>query len=233
MLKLTGVDTFYGRAQALFGARLDVRRGEVVALLGRNGAGKSTLLKSIMGLVPASAGTIVFEDRELRGMETHRIARFGIGYVPEERRIFTDLSVAENLEVGRAPSRPDAPEWTVERVIELFPNLAPLMQRSGGHLSGGEQQMLAVARSLMGNPKMILLDEPSEGLAPRVVEAMGAMIVRLKSEGLTAILAEQSLRLAGLVADRAYVMESGTVVWDGTGRDFLADHEAQKRYLMA
>ena len=233
MLKLAGVDAFYGPAQALFGAGLEVRRGEVVALLGRNGAGKSTLLKSVMGLVPAAAGTIVFEGQELRGVETHRIARLGLGYVPEDRRIFTDLSVAENLEVGRAPIRPGVPEWTVDRLVQLFPNLAPLMDRPGGRLSGGEQQMLAVARSLMGNPKMILLDEPSEGLAPRIVEAMAAMVIRLKAEGLTALLAEQSLRLASVVADRAYVMESGIVVWAGTGRDFLADRDAQKRYLMA
>jgi branched-chain amino acid transport system ATP-binding protein len=201
----------YGRAQVLFGIDLEAREGEVVALLGRNGAGKSTTLKAIMGLVPALSGEILFGGVPLAQREPHEIARLGIGYVPEDRRIFTDLTVSENLEVGRRPARPGAPAWTDERLFALFPALAPLRERRGARMSGGEQQMLCIARTLAGNPNAVLLDEPSEGLAPVVVEQVAKAIVELKRAGLTVLLAEQSRHFAGRVADRAYLLEKGVI----------------------
>ena len=186
-----------------------------------------------MGLLAPAAGRVVFDGTDVTGREPHRICRLGLGYVPEERRIFTDLSVAENLEAGRQPPRPDAPEWTPERLFSLFPNLADMRGRAGGRISGGEQQMLTIARSLMGNPSAILLDEPSEGLAPLIVDEMARMIGALKDEGLTVLLAEQSLRFAARVADRVHVLETGHVRWRGPTADFIADEAAQRRYLMA
>jgi branched-chain amino acid transport system ATP-binding protein len=231
MLTIRHMDTFYGRAQVLFGVDLEVARGQVVALLGRNGVGKSTTLKSIVGLVPPSAGEVRFDGRSVLGTPPHELARLGIGYVPEERRIFASLTVEQNLEVGRQAARPGVPAWTPERLFELFPNLARVRRNLGGRISGGEQQMLAVARTLMGNPSLILLDEPSEGLAPRVVEHLAAMIDDLRAAGLTVLLSEQNLRLARRVADRAAVMESGQVRWHGPMADFSADTAAQKAFL--
>ena len=210
-LEVRGLSAGYGRARVLFDVDLDVDEGEVVALLGSNGAGKSTTLKAIMGLVPASSGTIVFDGRPLAGLEPHEIARLGLGYVPEDRRIFTDLTVSENLEVGRQSPRSGAPAWTGERLFALFPGLAPLRERRGGRMSGGEQQMLSIARTLAGNPSAILLDEPSEGLAPLVVEQVARAIGEMKRAGLAVLLAEQSRRFAGRVADRRYLLEKGVV----------------------
>ncbi|HEX7220138.1 MAG TPA: ABC transporter ATP-binding protein [Burkholderiales bacterium] len=210
-LEVRGLSAGYGRARVLFDVDLDVDEGEVVALLGSNGAGKSTTLKAIMGLVPASSGTIVFDGRPLAGLEPHEIARLGLGYVPEDRRIFTDLTVSENLEVGRQSPRSGAPAWTGERLFALFPALAPLRERRGGRMSGGEQQMLSIARTLAGNPSAILLDEPSEGLAPLVVEQVARAILEMKRAGLAVLLAEQSRRFAGRVADRRYLLEKGVV----------------------
>jgi branched-chain amino acid transport system ATP-binding protein len=201
----------YGRAQVLFDIDLDAREGEVVALLGRNGAGKSTTLKAIMGLVPPLSGEVLFDGRRVKGLEPYEIARLGLGYVPEDRRIFTDLTVSENLEVGRQPARGAAPAWSEERLFELFPALGPLRTRRGARMSGGEQQMLCIARTLAGNPSAILLDEPSEGLAPVVVEQVAKAIVQLKRSGLAVLLAEQSRHFAGRVADRAYVLEKGVI----------------------
>ena len=210
-LEIRGLSAGYGRARVLFDVDLEARAGEVVALLGRNGAGKSTTLKAIMGLVPALSGEVLFRGRRLLGLEPHEIARLGLGYVPEDRRIFTDLTVSENLEVGRQPPRAGAPAWTDERLFALFPALAALRDRRGARMSGGEQQMLCIARTLAGNPAAILLDEPSEGLAPVIVEQVGRAIIELKRSGVTVLLAEQSRHFAGRVADRAFILEKGVI----------------------
>jgi branched-chain amino acid transport system ATP-binding protein len=231
MLSLRGLDVHYGRAQVLSDVDLDVGRGQVVALLGRNGAGKSTLLRTVIGLLRPSAGEISFDGRDLRGQEPYRICRFGLGYVPEDRRVFTRLTVAENLDAGRLPPRPGLPEWTAERLYEIFPNLAEIRGRLGGRISGGEQQMLTIARTLMGNPAAILLDEPSEGLAPRIIGQMVRMIGALKEYGLSILLAEQNLRFAGQVAEKVYVIETGRIRWHGAKEDFLADADLQRTYL--
>ena len=210
-LDVRGLSAGYGRAQVLFDVDLEARQGEVVALLGRNGAGKSTTLKAIMGLIEPLSGEVIFEGRNLKDLEPHEIARLGLGYVPEDRRIFTDLTVTENLEVARQPPRGAAPAWTEERLFALFPALAGLRNRRGARMSGGEQQMLCIARTLAGNPRAILLDEPSEGLAPLVIEQVARTIVELKRSGITVLLAEQSRHFAGRVADRAYVLEKGII----------------------
>jgi branched-chain amino acid transport system ATP-binding protein len=216
MLDVSGLNAAYGRARVLFDLQLQARTGEVSVLLGRNGAGKSTTLKSIMGLVRAQAGEIRFDGRRIDRLQPYQIARLGLGYVPEDRRIFTDLTVAENLEVGRQPVRAGAPSWTPAKLYELFPNLGRMPQRLGGRMSGGEQQMLTIARTLMGNPRAILLDEPSEGLAPVIVQQMARTIRELKTQGLTVLLCEQNLHFARQVADRAYVIEKGHVRRAGT-----------------
>ena len=210
-LEIRRLSAGYGRARVLFDIELAARAGEVVALLGRNGAGKSTTLKAIMGLVPPLSGEVVFDGRALEGLEPHEIARRGLGYVPEDRRIFTDLTVMENLEVGRQPPRGAAPPWTDERLFALFPALAGLRERRGARMSGGEQQMLCIARTLAGNPTAILLDEPSEGLAPLVVENVAKAILDVKRSGVTILLAEQSRHFAERVADRGYVLERGVI----------------------
>ena len=210
-LEVRGLSAGYGRARVLFDVDLEAREGEVVALLGRNGAGKSTTLKAIMGLVPSSSGEIAFNGSSLKNLQPYQIARRGLGYVPEDRRIFTDLTVSENLEVARQPARGAMPAWTEERLFALFPALAGLRERRGARMSGGEQQMLCIARTLAGNPTAVLLDEPSEGLAPVVVEQMARAIVELKRAGLTVLLAEQSRHFAGRVADRSYVLENGVI----------------------
>jgi branched-chain amino acid transport system ATP-binding protein len=223
MLELDGVDAFYGRAQVLFGLSLSVRQGEVVALLGRNGAGKSTTLKAILGLGVRVEGQIRFEGRSIVGLATGSIARLGLGYVPEDRRIFTSLTVAENLEVGRRPPHRGSFPWTLPRVLDLFPNLAEMLKRPAGQISGGEQQMLAIARTLMGNPKLMMLDEPSEGLAPRIVDNLAAALETMKREGLTLLLAEQNLRFALGIADRIAVLERGRVTCEGAATTLLTD----------
>jgi branched-chain amino acid transport system ATP-binding protein len=233
MLAVAGIDAFYGRAHILAGVGLAVARGEVLALLGRNGAGKSTTLKTIIGLVRPEAGEIRFEERRIDGLAPNRIARLGIGWVPEDRRVFTDLTIAENLEVGRQPFRAGAPRWTPERLFALFPNLAELRHRSGGRISGGEQQMLTIARTLMGNPKLLLLDEPSEGLAPKIVEQMAETILALKREGLALLLSEQNLHFAHLVADRATIIEKGRIRYEGAMDALARDAAVQREYLSA
>ena len=210
-LEVRGLNAGYGRAQVLFNVDLDVREGEVVALLGRNGAGKSTTLKAIMGLVPPRSGEVTLNGKSISHLEPHEIARLGLGYVPEDRRIFTDLTVTENLEVGRQAPRGNAPSWTVEKLFALFPALAALRERRGARMSGGEQQMLCIARTLAGNPAAILMDEPAEGLAPVIVEQVAQTIRELKRAGLTVLLAEQSRHFAGRVADRAYLLEKGVI----------------------
>jgi branched-chain amino acid transport system ATP-binding protein len=215
MLEARGLVAGYGRAQILFDLALEVRAGEVVALLGRNGAGKSTTLKALMGLLPLQAGEVKFREERIDRLPAYRIARLGLGYVPEDRRIFTDLTVTENLEVGRQPPRAGAPAWTAARLYELFPNLGRMKTRLGGRMSGGEQQMLTIARTLMGNPAVVLLDEPSEGLAPVIVEQMARTIRDLKREGLAILLSEQNVNFADAVADRAYLIEQGHIRGSG------------------
>jgi branched-chain amino acid transport system ATP-binding protein len=231
MLEVRRLRAFYGRAQILFDIALDVRRGEVVALMGRNGAGKSTTLKAIMGLVEASAEAVRFKGQDIAGLPAYRIARAGLGYVPEERRIFTDLTVYENLEIGRrAPTDGRAP-WSPERLFAIFPNLAEMKGRRASAMSGGEQQMLTIARTLMGNPDVVLLDEPSEGLAPVIVEEMAEAVMRMKEEGIAVLLCEQNLHFASAVSDRAVVIEKGSVRFTGTMDELAADDAVRAAYL--
>jgi branched-chain amino acid transport system ATP-binding protein len=211
ILEVTALDSGYGRAQVLFGVALEIRAGEVVALLGGNGAGKSTTLKTVMGLLRRSAGEVRFDGRRIDDLEAHEIARLGLGYVPEERRIFTDLTVGENLEVGRQAPRANAPSWSPQKLLQLFPALGAMLQRRAGSLSGGEQQMLCIARTLAGNPRAILLDEPSEGLAPLVVDQVAKAILELKAAGVAVLLAEQSRAFTRRVADRSYTLAKGRI----------------------
>jgi branched-chain amino acid transport system ATP-binding protein len=231
MLEVRGLNAHYGRAHILHDVELDVARGKVVALLGRNGAGKSTTMKAVVGLVRPSSGSVTFDGVPVAGKPPHAIVKLGLAYVPEERRIFTDLTVTENLEVGRRPPREGAPTWTPERLFELFPNLGEMRDRPGGRMSGGEQQMLTIARSLMGNPTFVLLDEPSEGLAPIIVEQMANTIRELKNEGLTVLISEQNLHFARLVADRAIIIEKGEIRYTGTMDELAADEEIRAAYL--
>ena len=215
VLEVEGLRAGYGPAEILFGVSLRLARGEVAALMGRNGAGKSTTLKAMMGLVPPRAGRVRFAGRDITGLAAFRIARLGLGYVPEDRRIFTDLTVVENLEVGRRPAE-GRDLWTPERLFEVFPNLASMRHRRAAAMSGGEQQMLAIARTLMGNPEAVLLDEPSEGLAPVILELMADAVLRMKREGIAVLLSEQNFDFAAAVADRAYVIERGEIRYDGS-----------------
>jgi branched-chain amino acid transport system ATP-binding protein len=219
----------YGRAEILHGLDFTVGHGEVLVLLGRNGAGKSTTMKALIGLVPPR-GSIRLDGTEIAGRAPHAIARLGLGYVPEERRIFTGLTVMENLETGRQPAREGIAPWTPERLFTLFPNLGRMRDRPGGRMSGGEQQMLTIARTLMGNPRLLLLDEPSEGLAPVIVEQMAAAIAALKQAGVAILLAEQNFHFARAVADRAVILESGEKRWEGPVAE-LADESLRARYL--
>ena len=227
MLRLDTVEAAYGPSQVLHGVTLEAREGEVVSLLGRNGAGKSTTLKAIVGMVAVTGGAITLDDRPLQTLLPHEISRLGVGWVPEDRRIFSDLTVAENLLVG---AKGDG-GWSVERVYQYFPKLGQLAGRRGGSLSGGEQQMLTVARTLMGNPRILLLDEPSEGLAPVIVQALGQQIAALKREGLTILLSEQNLKFAARLADRAYIIEKGQIRWEGAMARLLEDDAARRAYL--
>ena len=232
MLEIAHLNAFYGRAHILRDVALSVARGEVLVLLGRNGAGKSTTLKAIIGLVrPAAGSSVRFGSEEIAGLSPHLIARRGIGYVPEERRIFTDLTVMENLEVGRRPPRDGREPWTAERLFALFPNLARMKDRLGGRMSGGEQQMLTIARTLMGNPTLLLLDEPSEGLAPVIVEQMAQAILAVKRAGVTVLLSEQNLHFAARVADRAAIIEKGVIRWQGAFSDLDRAAEIKAQYL--
>ena len=235
LLQVQGLKAWYGAAQILFDVSLQVGRGEVVALMGRNGAGKSTTLKALMGMV-ARRGSVQFLGQDIARREPHDIASLGLGYAPEERRIFTDLSVMDNLEVGRQPLRrwPDgtpAPVWTPEKLFALFPNLGEMPLRPGGRMSGGEQQMLTVARTLMGQPLLVLLDEPSEGVAPLIVQQMARTIRALKAQGVSVLLSEQNLPFAEAVADRAYLIEQGEVVHEGSMADVVANPDVRKNCL--
>jgi len=236
LLSVSRLNAWYGAAHILFDVDLEVRRGEVVALMGRNGAGKSTTLKSVMGLMNKWKGDVAFMGKRLTGLAPYEIARAGLGFVPEDRRVFADLTVTENLEVGRQPARtwPDgspAFTWSPEELYRLFPNLGAMQDRNGGHMSGGEQQMLTVARTLMGNPFLVLLDEPSEGVAPVIVEQMANMILELKKQGVSILLSEQNVHFAELVSDRVYVLEKGQIRYSGSMQELAANEDVRRAYL--
>jgi branched-chain amino acid transport system ATP-binding protein len=230
VLAVEKVFTSYGLSQVLFGVSLEVAAGECVCLLGRNGVGKTTTIRSIMGLTPPREGRVVWKGRDIAGRQPYEIAALGIGFVPEDRRIFADLTVWENLDVA-ARSRGGTSAWTLERVFDLFPQLRELVDRQGGFLSGGEQQMLTIARTLMGNPELLLLDEPSEGLAPLVVDHLKEQIARLKQDGLTILLAEQNVDFCLDLADRVYVLEKGRIRYEGTAASFRQDESIRAQYL--
>jgi branched-chain amino acid transport system ATP-binding protein len=230
LLEVEDIHTAYGTSRVLFGISLDIKPGECVCLLGRNGVGKTTTIRSIMGLTPPSQGHVRFKGEDITGSEPYRLARRGIGYVPEDRRIFAELTVRENLEVAsRSGGR--AGRWTADSVSELFPKLGELRDRMGGVLSGGEQQMLTIARTLVGNPELLLLDEPSEGLAPVIVESLLAQVQRLKSEGLTILLAEQGVDFSLSLADRVYVLEKGAVRFSGQASELRDNAELRNKLL--
>ena len=236
LLEARGLNAWYGAAHILFDVSLQVNRGEVVALMGRNGAGKSTTLKALMGMLAKRKGSVSFLGKDISRSEPHEVARMGLGYVPEDRRVFGDLSVMENLEVGRQSARQwgdgsAAPLWTHERLFKLFPNLGEMPERPGGRMSGGEQQMLTVARTLMGNPFLVLLDEPSEGVAPVIVEQMAHMILELKAQGVSILLSEQNMHFAELVSDRAYVLEKGQIRYQASMAELAANEEVRRAYL--
>ncbi|WP_315752080.1 MULTISPECIES: ABC transporter ATP-binding protein [unclassified Bradyrhizobium] len=230
-LSVASLNSHYGPAHILFDIGLEVGEGEVVALLGRNGAGKSTTFRSIVGLVELREGQIMFEGKDISSAPTHEIVRAGLGYVPEERRIFTELTVEENLEVGRQKPRPNAPQWTREKLYQLFPNLGEMKNRPGGRMSGGEQQMLTIARTLMGNPSLVLLDEPSEGLSPKIVEQMVDAILTMKREGVSLVVSEQNLHFAKLISDRAYIIERGRICFSGTMAELDARPDIRDAHL--
>jgi branched-chain amino acid transport system ATP-binding protein len=231
MLEVDALDAWYGQAQVLYGVSLAVGAGECVALVGRNGAGKSTTMKAIMGLMARRRGRVAFRGTDISTLPPYRIGRLGLGWVPEDRRIFTDLTVRENLAVARQAARDGAPTWTEAKLYALFPNLAAMPDRAGGRMSGGEQQMLTVARTLMGNPYLVLLDEPSEGVAPLIVEEMARMIVALKREGVSVLLSEQNLHFARLVSDRAVVLEKGEVKFVGAMEALMSDEALLRTHL--
>ena len=230
ILTVEDVYTAYGLSQVLFGVSLEVAAGECVCLLGRNGVGKTTTMRSIMGLTPPRQGRVIWKGKDVAGREPYQIADLGIGFVPEDRRIFSDLTVWENLDVA-ARRRDGGSAWTLDRVFDLFPKLRELVDRQGGFLSGGEQQMLTIARTLMGNPDLLLLDEPSEGLAPLVVDHLKEQIGRLKREGLTILLAEQNVDVCLDLADRVYVLEKGHIRYQGTVQAFRGDESIRAQYL--
>ncbi|SCX31988.1 LIV-I protein F [Agrobacterium sp. DSM 25558] len=231
MLEVAKLNSWYGPAHILFDVSLKVVAGEVVALLGRNGAGKSTTMKSIVGLVNRREGKLIFRNEDISNLAPFEIVRKGLGYVPEDRRIFTELTVEENLEVGRQPKREGRAAWSPERIYEIFPNLAEMRKRPAGRMSGGEQQMLTIGRTLMGNPYLVLLDEPSEGIAPKIVEQMAEAIVLLKREGVSVLLSEQNLHFARLISDRCYILEKGVTQFSGTVAELDNRSDLKETYL--
>lgn len=231
LLDVTTINTFYGRSHILFDVSLSVEKGEVVSLLGRNGAGKSTTFRSIMGLSPPREGEIRFRGERISGLYPYQICRRGVGFVPEDRRCFPDLTVRENLEVAARREKEASSPWTVDRIWTLFPRLQEREKNLGSQLSGGEQQMLTIARTLMTNPDLLLLDEPSEGLAPLIVALLAEMILRIRAEGVTVLLAEQNIHFCGRVSDRGYVIDKGSVKYEGKMSDLLGNEEIKGKYL--
>jgi len=230
-LEIQGINTFYGLSHILFDVSMEVDKGEVVVLLGRNGAGKTTTMRSVMGLTPPKGGSVKLRGRDITGLQPYKVARLGVGFVFEDRRIFPDLSVHANLDVGRMKSKSKVSKWTFERIYELFPRLREASHRLGGTLSGGEQQMLTIARTLMGDPDLILLDEPSEGLAPIIVKVLGEFIDLIKQEGMTVLLSEQNVKFALKHSDRAYIVDNGHIKYHGSIADLEKNEEIKKRYL--
>ncbi|MEI6134807.1 MAG: ABC transporter ATP-binding protein [Desulfomonile sp.] len=230
LLEVQGINTYYGLSHILFDVSIQVDRGEVVVLLGRNGAGKTTTMRSIMGLTPPKTGKVIFDGKDVTGVAPYKVARIGIGFVPEDRRIFPDLTVRANLDVGLRKTKGKT-SWTIDRIYQLFPRLKELANRRGGNLSGGEQQMLTIARTLMGSPDLILLDEPSEGLAPIIVKALGEFIDLLKREGTTVLLSEQNVKFSLKHSDRAYIVDNGHIKYQGTIEELEKDEDVKKRYL--
>jgi branched-chain amino acid transport system ATP-binding protein len=230
-LEVEKINTFYGLSHILFDVTLNVERGEVVVLLGRNGAGKTTTMISIMGMNPPKSGVIRYQGKDITGLAPFKAARLGIGFVPEDRRIFPDLTVYANLDVGRKASQSNAITWTPDRIYQLFPILQKLAQQRGGTLSGGEKQMLTIARTLLGNPDFLLLDEPSEGLAPLIVKTLGDFINVIKKEGMTVLLSEQNSKFALKHADRAYIVDNGAIKYQGSISELEQNEEVKKRYL--
>jgi len=230
-LVVQNINTYYGLSHILFDVSLNVDKGEVVVLLGRNGAGKTTTLLSIMGLNAPKSGRVAYGGQDITGWAPYKIARLGIGYVPEDRKIFPDLTVLGNLEVGRKGSKGKTPSWTVERIYTLFPILKEFSNRAGGTLSGGQRQMLTIARTLMGNPELLLLDEPTEGLAPLVVKMLGEFLEVIKKEGVTVLLSEQNLKFALKHADRAYIVDNGIIKYQGGIAELGRNEEVKKKYL--
>lgn len=231
VLSVDRVFAGYAQSTVLFDLSIEIKAGECIGLLGRNGVGKTTTIRSVMGLTPARAGSVHWQGADITRFPAHRIARSGIGLVPEDRRVFADLTVFENLDVGARAAKDGRMAWTMERIFDLFPQLAALRDRKGGYLSGGEQQMLTIGRTLMGNPQLLLLDEPSEGLAPIVVENLHRQILRLKREGLTILLAEQNLEFVLDLSDRVYILEKGRTVFHGTPAQVRSDQTLRDRYL--
>jgi branched-chain amino acid transport system ATP-binding protein len=231
MLRVESIHSFYATSQVLFGVSLQVQGGEIVCLLGRNGAGKSTTFRSIMGLTPPRQGKIFFNEKDITRLPTYRIARLGLGYVPPDRRIFPGLTVRENLEIPVKKRLNPAEGWTIDRVADLFPRLRALTTSKGAYLSGGEQQMLTIARTLMGDPELLLLDEPSEGLAPLVVRHMGERIAELKNHGLTLLIAEMNVKFAMKFSERAYILEKGSMCYEGSVADLRQNEEVMHAYL--
>ena len=232
ILDVRDLHTFYGTSHILFGVSLEVREGETVCLLGRNGAGKSTTLRSIMGLTPPASGSVTYNGVELIGKPPYTIARLGIGFVPDDRGIFADLTVHENLEIAETRRRPNGDAWTLERLYSAFPMLQGLRARRGEHLSGGEQRLLSVARALLTHPRLLIFDEPAEGLSPLVVRAVREWVLRLKQSGMSILLSEQNVRFAMEVSDRAYVIDKGVIRHQGSVEELRANEEIRKRYLM-
>jgi len=230
-LDLNSINTYYGRSHILFDVSLSIEKGEVVSLIGRNGAGKSTTFRSIIGLTPPQTGEVIFKGERISGMRAFRICRKGVGFVPEDRRCFPDLTVRDNLEVAARREKETASPWTVERIYALFPRLQERERNLGSQLSGGEQQMLTIARTLMTNPEVLLLDEPSEGLAPLIVALLADMILQIRKEGVTVLLAEQNLHFCAKVSDRGYVIDKGSVKYVGTMSDLLTNEEVKEKYL--
>lgn len=230
-LAVESINTYYGLSHILFDVSLHVSQGEVVVLLGRNGAGKTTTMLSIMGLNPPKSGTVKYQSKEITGYAPFKIARMGIGYVPEDRRIFPDLTVLGNLDVARKSTQTKTTKWTLERIYQMFPVLKDFSNRQGGTLSGGEQQMLTIARTLMGDPDFLLLDEPSEGLAPIIVKTLGDFIEVIKQEGMTVLLSEQNTKFALKHADRAYIVDNGSIKYEGSIAELEQNEDIKKRYL--
>jgi branched-chain amino acid transport system ATP-binding protein len=230
-LSVERINAYYGLSHILFDVSLQINQGEVAVLLGRNGAGKTTTMLSIMGINPPKSGTVMYKGEDITGLAPYKIARMGVGFVPEDRRIFPDITVYGNLDVGRKSLKKKSKKWTIERIYHLFPILKEFANRHGGTLSGGEQQMLTIARTLMGDPDFLLLDEPSEGLAPLIVKALGEFIAVIKNEGMTVLLSEQNTKFALKHADRAYIVDNGSIKFEGSIEELEKNEEIKKRYL--